>query len=278
MSRIKILNVNDFSLEKIDEVINFNKWTEDNYEYSKKWYLIAKADYKSFNLLIKISNSLAIYHLQQTYEKLAKSLLLLQQNVDKYKLIGHDMPINYLNSFYKDKIVQNTLNIYKLANNLEIDVTKLINLIDKNKIDAVPKNEDINKLLGYLEYIYNKSQDNQFIDSLVKKYKKREKVNFIQSLINKIYNYLVPKNIIKQNVEFENVKLYLEIYYINNAIFMLFLLLYPHYNSTRYPDGNLNYFSYTKDNSIIQNYNRFKKITNQIFIILQKYHFKKERF
>ena len=187
-------NPTEKKMIKFDKAVKLlKKFT--NIEYTTEW------DIKNEGQLCEMGE----YELQEIgkfykkeFEKLYKDHTLNQINVScTFKPRTHDSAVEFLRGFYSDDVEKYSM----LFENNEKQTFKEDN--GKIKIQNMKKNEDIYLYFHKNCHRYNEYMKQEEIKKESKEYEKR----VIPTLANKLINKMKEKNLIKENVLNDNVKM-----------------------------------------------------------------------
>lgn len=230
----------------------FEKWSV------KAYYDISKKDLEASEVLFKNKNySLSCYHLQQSLEKLGKSFLIAVSAATVETISRHDYMQRKLDKVKKNKELLDLLRGLtkeKVINTIE--KTEIVEVVNKNYYEIqVLQAEEIKNIMYKLDEIEQKCLDNNFLERLLSDVKSKEFRSFILKQVEKS-RYKVESSQVNKYTTTDMLKKYLKRIFLQPKIMLLNVLVYPHWNTTRYPkrkeDEKIDFFFYREDVGIVQ--------------------------
>lgn len=211
----------------------------------------------------------AVYHLQQSVEKLAKAYGLASGyiSINKLRSDGHVTPYVFIKLLQED-FLQKLLEVFENVHEFnEIKISKLKKLFSKEKT------------LEEIALFNKKIIDNWLeVGKNIRKNLK-EKGNEIKSTIEKIDKEvwkisqltLKEKEKIHELLTSLNIPLLLEV--VSNLImlYILSVITFPHSSFTRYPDGNVKPTHYKKGLGIVDCLDEIVKETEYCIRVLEEF-------
>ncbi len=254
-----------------------------------------KIDLYAYKLLKENSPSLAIFHLQQAAEKLAKAMLILDMNDINYNdlknhnficvletiIRKHNQKLRDINNlenamfrqaltfaspkfldFLKLDSVENRM-IYSKQIEKDIELqNEIVNLRAREKSDSV-KDDEKSKLNGLIEQKERKLLNSGLLTDMIKDERVKKKILYMNS--KKIKSFITQDKDDPSPYIFSDISRWVLLPFFN--ILFLTVITYPYETLTRYPDkdgsnqdySNIEIFQASKDI-----YKRLYEITNQL--------------
>jgi hypothetical protein len=247
----------------VEDSINHAHSALKNANITRSWLEIAKNDIEVAEILYsKGFYAASVYHLQQAYEKLLKGYYILTGRLQPNEVKNHDFIRRRLKFETTDKYIMSFLNFANYLNkngNFSLDNVNLeLEIFEKSEESIRNLNvTDFSRIMNLIEnldlIITNK-------DLMKKTYDESNKpsfIRFLKHIVQSIRRMRTRSREIKKELGRDKVEYIFKNASVSIKLNLISLFTFLHYNTPRYPYGNIvgdkttNFYSYNTNLGIV---------------------------
>lgn len=250
--------------------------SQNNRDIGIKWFRISEDDYKVSNILFeKEMIPSSVYHLQQCFEKLAKSFFILSSTVDPNDVYNHNFTNKRIQTIFNEEWAKAAMIMYKAINKKELEVNsgvKILKDLSLNEIRKININ-GLNQIFEFINKLENKFVSTTFIDIIQKKTSKGSFIRMMKHWVFEWTRIRTRESDVREHITVKAIEKYISDIIIALKINYFSIITAPHFNTPRYPyskETKFGFFDYKKGLGIVDAMPKLLAIVNDLLINFNK--------
>ena len=252
---------------------------EKDKEIGGAWFVVAKDDFEVMKLLYENKHYAAsCYHMQQCYEKLSKSMMILNGASKPDSVWGHEFASAKIKSLLMSEVYTHVSNLAAIIGvTFEVDISKL-EILKKNENEIRKMNKgEIAFVINQIKKIEDTCLSKEFIKKVTESLNVKSKITLIKHIVFQLTHFRVRESQIREKTTEESVTKIIKQMMFSLKLLFICLMLQSHSNTPRYPaqQDEPNFFSYVEGFGAVDFMNTYIEITGQLIADFEQEFLKK---